>query len=156
MKKYEFEAEIIKHETLNSGYIEFPYDVEKEFGVKGQVKVKAYFDGYEYRGSLAKMGHRCHFIGLNQKVRNAIGKGPGDKVHVIIVQDTEERAVEIPMELDNLLHTNPNEKEFFHKLSYSHKREYIEWILSAKKEDTKDRRLLLCIEMLKAQKKTPK
>ncbi len=74
MKKYEFEAEIIKHESLNSGYIEFPYDVMEEFGVKGQVKVKAYFDGYEYRGSLAKMGHKCHFIGLNQKVRNAIGR----------------------------------------------------------------------------------
>jgi hypothetical protein len=68
LKKYEFEAEIIKHETLNSGYIEFPYDVMEEFGTKGQVKVKAHFDGYEYRGSLVKMGHTCHLIGLNQKV----------------------------------------------------------------------------------------
>ncbi|WP_269851726.1 DUF1905 domain-containing protein [Methanosarcina horonobensis] len=43
MSKYEFDARIIKHEGLDAGYIEFPYVVEKEFGKKGQVKVKAFF-----------------------------------------------------------------------------------------------------------------
>lgn len=31
-KKYEFETVIIKLSTLNSGYIESPYDTFKEFG----------------------------------------------------------------------------------------------------------------------------
>ena len=60
MKVYEFDAEIIKHEGIDGTYVEFPYAVEKEFGTRGQVKVWATFDGYEYRGSLANMGfHRC-------------------------------------------------------------------------------------------------
>lgn len=40
MKKYEFDALVIKHEKVNSGYVEFPFDTVKEFGKKGQVKVK--------------------------------------------------------------------------------------------------------------------
>lgn len=39
MKVYEFDAKIIKQDSIDAAYIEFPYDVEKEFGVKGQVKV---------------------------------------------------------------------------------------------------------------------
>ena len=86
MKEYKFEAKIIKPESVDSGYIEFPYDVYKEFGKKGQVKVKAYFDGFEYRGSLVKMGTECHSIGLNKKVRDAINKQAGDTVLVLIIE----------------------------------------------------------------------
>ena len=50
-KKFEFNAEIKKHPSLNSGYIEFPYDVKKEFG-KGRVKVKSWIDGYYTRAHL--------------------------------------------------------------------------------------------------------
>lgn len=48
MKTYEFDAVIIKKDSIDAAYIEFPYDVEKEFNTKGQVKVKATFDGYEW------------------------------------------------------------------------------------------------------------
>jgi hypothetical protein len=50
MKTYEFDAEIKKQDSIDAPFVEFPYDVEKEFGVKGQVKVLATFDGCEYRG----------------------------------------------------------------------------------------------------------
>jgi hypothetical protein len=35
MKEYEFDAVLIKHKDMNAAFIEFPYDVEKEFGKKG-------------------------------------------------------------------------------------------------------------------------
>ena len=67
MKLYEFDAIIKKTDFIDATFVEFPYDVENEFGTKGQVKVKAFFDNYEYRGSLVKMGHQCHIIGNNSK-----------------------------------------------------------------------------------------
>lgn len=154
-KKYEFDAIIKKPENVESGFVEFPYEVEKEFGTKGQVKVKAYFDGYIYRGSLVKMKHHCHFIGLNKKVRDAIGKGPGDTVHVVIERDLEERTIEIPEYLAVLFKQNPEEKAFFESISFSHKRSYIEWITSAKKEETRISRIEKCLEMLKDKRKEP-
>ena len=63
-------------------------------------------------------------------------------MHVIIVQDTEERTLEISSELHEFLNSNPNEKEFFDSLSFSHKREYVEWVSSAKKAETRKKRML--------------
>lgn len=148
MKVYEFDSTIIQHPSLNSGYVEFPFDVEKEFGTRGQVKVIAAFDGYEYRGSLAKMGLDCHIIGLTQKVRSVIHKNPGDTVHVVIKQDVENRTVEIPKDFMDLLERNPEAKDYFNKLSYTNRKEYVLWITGAKKSETRERRLLESIEKL--------
>jgi len=153
-KKFEFDALIKKHETLNSGFIEFPYDVMKEFG-KGRVKVKALIDGFEYHGSLVKMGGDSHWIGINQEVRKEIGKDPGDEVHVVIEEETEERTVEVPDDLLKLMQKEPEVLAFFNKLSFTHKKEYVRWITEAKREETRKVRLVKAIEMMKKDVKTP-
>lgn len=82
-KVFEFEAIILKVPDIDGAYIEFPYDVRKEFG-KGRVKVKATFDGVEYFGSLVRMQTPGHIIGVRKDIRRAIGKEPGDKIKVRI------------------------------------------------------------------------
>jgi len=148
MKKYEFTTVIIKNDQLDSGYIEFPYDTEKEFGKKGQVKVKVWFDGFLYRGSLVKMGHPCHIVGINKEIRKTINKNPGDSVSVIIEQDTEERTVTIPNDLQDLLNQHKEARSKFEKCSYSHKKEWVMWLNDAKKEDTRLKRLQKIIDKL--------
>lgn len=154
-KKYEFTTEILKHETMDAGYIEFPYDVEEEFGTRGQVKVKATFDGHPYRGSLATMGRERHCLGVTKKVRKAIGKDPGDKVHVVIEKDEEPRTVEVPDVLQDWLNEHPEEQAFFDDLAYTYRKEYVRWITGAKREETRKRRLEKTFEMLKNRVKHP-
>lgn len=84
---YEFDAMILKVPDMDGAYIEFPYDVKKEFN-KGRVKVEATFDGYLYLGSLVRMKTPGHIIGLRKDIRKAIGKQPGDIVHVTIKERT--------------------------------------------------------------------
>lgn len=148
MKEYVFEAEIIKHPDLNAAYIEFPYDVEKEFGTKGQVKVKAWYDGAEYRGSLIRMNSPCHIIGLTQEMRQRIGKQAGDRVRVTLVRDLEPRTIELPNDLEMLLQENPEAREFFDRLSFTNRKEYVVWITSAKRAETRSNRLQETIGLL--------
>jgi len=68
--------------------------------------------------------------------------------------DYETRTVETPAALQKLLDKNKNAAVFFESLSFSHKREYVEWIISAKREDTKSKRLDVTMEKLTAQKKS--
>ena len=82
-KVYEFKALIKKVPDIDGAYVEFPYDVKKEFG-KGRVKVYAEFDGEAYEGSLVRMGTPCHIIGLRKDIRAKINKQPGDEVNVTI------------------------------------------------------------------------
>jgi len=68
--------------------------------------------------------------------------------------DYANRTIEVPKELQKLLDKNKTAAAFFDELAFSHKREYVEWIVSAKKEETKARRLETTMEKLAAQKKT--
>jgi hypothetical protein len=145
---YEFDAVIIKVEG-GGAYVEFPYDVEKEFGTKGRVPVRATFDGIGYRGLLVRMGAPCHIIGIRSEVQRRIGKGPGDTVRVTIEKDDEPRTVEVPPDLEEALDGDPEAKEIFERMSYSHKREYVEAILEAKRPQTRAKRIERTIEMLK-------
>lgn len=83
MKRYEFDAVIKKVPNIDGAYVDFPYDVKKEFN-KGRVKVIATFDGIEYLGSLVKMKTPNHIIWLRKDIRKIINKQPGDIVHVTI------------------------------------------------------------------------
>jgi Uncharacterized protein conserved in bacteria len=153
-EKIRFEARIYQVEGMNAGYIEFPFSVEELFGTRGQVKVKAIFDGkVEYRGSLANMGRNCHTLGLTIAIRQSLSKNFGETIIVELERDLEVREVSIPDDAQHLLNENPDEKAFFEKLSYTHRKEYINWITSAKREETRAKRLIQFIGKLQQKKK---
>jgi hypothetical protein len=151
----EFDAILNGHEGMEALSINFPYDVEELFGTRGQVKVKVTYDGVPYRGSLAKMGHPCHFLLVRKDIRKLIGKNAGDTVHVTVERDTEERVVEMPADLSTLLDAHPEARTRYDKLSYTHRKEYVRWIEEAKKPETRERRVQKTVEMLLDGKKNP-
>jgi uncharacterized protein YdeI (YjbR/CyaY-like superfamily) len=119
------------------------------------VKVKATFDGHHYRGVIANMGTSCHILGLRKDIRAAIGKAVGDKVLVTIEKDTEERIVDVPEDLKKALEKSKIAKAFYDALSFTNRKEYAVWISSAKKKETRERRLEETIKKLLAGKKNP-
>jgi len=104
VKKYKFKA-VIKSSAVGKGgaAVEFPYDVESEFGTRGNVPVQATIDGEPYRGSLMNCGMAHHALGVLKGVREKIGNGPGDSVDVVVWKDEEVRTVEVPAEFERLL-----------------------------------------------------
>lgn len=152
--KISFTAPIIQVDGMNAGYVEFPFIVEEVFGTRGMVKVKALFDGKaEYRGIMSNMGTGCHILILTQEVRRKLGKSFGDFVLVELEHDLEKREVIIPEDVQNLLTEYPEAFAFFEKLSYTHRKEYINWITSAKREETRAKRMIEFIDKLQNKKK---
>jgi hypothetical protein len=64
--------------------------VKAEFG-KGRVPVTETFDGEVYEGSLVRMKTPCHIIGIRKEIRAKIGKQPGDKIKVTLVERNTNR-----------------------------------------------------------------
>lgn len=151
MKKYKFSAEIMA--KGNGTFVYFPYDVKKEFGTKGQIKVKAKFNGFEYCGSLAPMGMEFHLLGIRKEIRDTIKKDIGDIIEVIVEQDLEPRIVEVPKDFKLALDNNNSAKEIFEKFAYTHRKEYVRWIEEAKKEETRNKRIAKAVEMISVGKK---
>lgn len=146
-----FTAEIKKHEGIDGAYVDIPFDVEAVFGAK-RVKVKAWFDGIEYRGSIVRMGG-CYWLGITQAMRKAIGKNPGDQVEVVVEKDMEERVAEIPEDFQAALERNPEAKACYEKLSFTHQKEYRVWIAEAKRAETRLTRIDKALQMLVVKQK---
>jgi bifunctional DNA-binding transcriptional regulator/antitoxin component of YhaV-PrlF toxin-antitoxin module len=129
-------------------FVVVPFDVEARFGKK-RVKVKATIDGVPYRGSLMRMGGPCHMLGVLKEIREQLGKRPGDQVCVVLEEDTEPRLVQVPEDLRQALDAQPDAGRFFDGLSYTHQKEYVGWVAEARRPETREKRILKVVEMLR-------
>lgn len=65
------------------------------------------------------------------------------------------KEVRLPDDLAAALKKNKKLNDYFHSLSFSHKKEYVEWVVEAKKEETRQRRIEGTLERLAKGWKNP-
>jgi hypothetical protein len=143
--RYEFEATIAAADR-GGAYVAVPPDVVAALG-RGRIPVIATFDGIEYRGSVVSMGSGL-VIGVLQRIRTELGKAAGDMVTVTLTLDDEPRRVDVPDDLRAAL-ADAHLQERFDALSYSHRREYVNWIEEAKRPGTRQRRIAQTVERVR-------
>lgn len=119
-------------------------DKKKRFGWR---KVKGTIDGFEIKKyHLMPMGDGRLFLPVKAEIRKKIKKKEGDLVHIILYPDND--PLEVPEELMICMQDEPQALEFFNSLSESERKFYIQWIDSAKREETKIDRLAKTINRL--------
>ena len=59
-----------------------------------------------------------------------------------------EKKVEVPAYFIKALKKNSSARKTFDAFSYSHRKEYVEWIVEAKTEETRERRIAAAIELI--------
>jgi hypothetical protein len=151
MPEFNFTAILKRPEGIGTWTtLDIPVEVMTNFGRKDQVKVRGTINGHPFRGSAMPHGDGSHYLVVNQAIRDAIGASLGDLVQVSMQEDQEERKVILPKDLKAALQVNPQVALIFNKLSYSHQKQYVEWIESAKKADTRQTRINKTIQMLPA------
>jgi hypothetical protein len=146
-KKQTFTA-TIQNAGGGGAFVEIPFDVEEVFGAK-KPRIRAMIEGVSYRGLLVRMGGPNHMLIILKGIREQIGKTFGDEVTITVEPDIEPRVIEVPAELKKAFKTEKDAKDNFEKLSYTHRKEYVTWINEAKKEETRQNRIVKAIEMLK-------
>jgi len=123
-----------------------PFDVRAVFG-KARAPVRGTVNGYPFRTTVATYGGR-YFLGFRREIREAAGFDDGDRLSVVIELDDEPRTVEVPEELQAALSADDAARAAFEGLSYTHRREYVEWV-GAKREETRRARLERAVGMLR-------
>ena len=132
---------------------ELPFDPRQEYG-RARAPIRVTIAGFTFRTTVAVYGGRA-IVGVNKANREAAGVEAGDRVPVEIDLDTEPREVEVPPELAEALEPEPELREFFDGLSYTHRREYADWVAEAKREETRMRRAAKAVELLRDGVDTP-
>jgi Bacteriocin-protection, YdeI or OmpD-Associated/Domain of unknown function (DUF1905) len=146
-----FRTTILQSNKTATG-IRVPDDVIAALGSSRRPPVQVTVNGYTYRTTVAVMNGAFMF-GVSADVRTNAGVAGGDEVDVEIVLDAEPREVSVPADLKTALDADPEANRFFQSLSYSHKSAYVLWIESAKKDETRQRRIPEAIRMLQEGRK---
>ncbi len=69
--------------------------------------------------------------------------------------DVDKRQITLPAVMIQALKNYPEALNFYHRLSFTNKKEYLLWILTAKQEKTRNERLSKLVEKLSAGLKNP-
>jgi hypothetical protein len=147
MPQRKFEV-VLKSEGPGS-FIELPFDVKAEFG-RAKPPVTVAINGYEYRSTVAVYGGK-YFLPVRKEHRDAAGVAAGQTVSVVVKPDDEPRAVEPPKDLAAQLAKDAELKNAWKKLSFTHQREHVEALESAKRPETRARRLSKLLEALRGE-----
>jgi hypothetical protein len=103
---------------------------------------------YTFRTTVAVYGGQP-MIGVNKGHRAAAGIGIGDSFDVVVALDEEPRVVEVPTDLAEALAADGAAHAAFDKLSYTHRRVYVEWIAEAKRPATRARRVAATVDRVR-------
>lgn len=142
MPTVEFDARLIARGPKGAWvFLDFPVSASKQLGSPGRVPVWGTMNGHPFRTSAFPTGDGTHQIAVNKALQSGADAKPGDRVRVVLQVDTEPREVKPPLDLTKALAHAPEAKRNFDALSYGHRKAYVEWILGAKKPETRARRI---------------
>lgn len=127
--------------------IPVPADVVASFGPGKRYPVVATINGHSYRTTVVVYDGQF-MIPLAAENREAAGVAAGEEIEVDLVLDTAPREVEVPDDLAAALESSAAAKEFFAKLAYTHRKEYVRWIEEAKKPETRATRVEKTLALL--------
>jgi len=150
-KRREFDGRLVARGPGGAWtFLPIPFDVQKEFGKKSRVPVSGTINGFAFRNSLMPEGDGTHSMMVGKELQAGAKAKPGDKVRVSLQVDDTERTVEVPDELKRALKGDAGAKSAFEALPYSSKKEFADWIGTAKKAETKAARVEKALDLLKS------
>ena len=137
---YNFEAEIkLLEGKIKWSVVYFPHSVHEIFGTSGRVPVIITVDGHEFDQTLLPSRNGHYFV-YNKIISQKVGKKRGDSVEVTLRKAEGKREVEVPDYIKEKLTEFKALDPFLRQPDYM-KREQINHIAAAKKEETKIARL---------------
>ncbi|MEV6427083.1 YdeI/OmpD-associated family protein [Nocardia sp. NPDC051463] len=128
--------------------LEVPPEVIAALGEGARPPVTISINGHSWKSRVALMRGR-YLLGLSNANRQAAGVAIGDEVEVEVEVDTQPRVVVEPPDFARALDEDPVARAAYDNLAHSRKREHVHAIESAKKPDTRRRRIEKAITTLR-------
>ncbi len=129
-------------------YAQIPEILQDKHSPFGWVRVRGTIDDFEIKKyHLMPMGNGSLFLPVKASIRKKIGKKEGDIVRVVLYADN--LPTEIPEELKTCLQDEPNAYQTFLSYTDGEQKTFIDWIYSAKNDETKVERIVKMLEKLR-------
>jgi len=128
--------------------VEIPETVVKKLGSGKRVPVRVTLNGAKYRSTIAVYGNR-YYLPARKEIRDAARLVPGGRARVSLEVDTAPRTVTVPADLARAL-AAAKVRPDFDAFSFSHRKEFVEWLTSAKRAATRAARVPKVVAQVRA------
>ncbi len=115
--------------------------------------VEGTINGSSFHATLEPDGQKSHWLKVDRKLRKAAGAEPGDTVSLEITPAAEEPEPEVPADLRKALAGASKARALWSDITPVARRDWIQWIVSAKRPETRVRRVENACSMLAAGKR---
>lgn len=155
--KIRFKAKLLRPAATAQGgswtFLILPKNASAKLPTRGMTTGKGTINGYPFRATLEPDGQRSHWLKVNRKMREAAGADVGDVVTLEIISAGEEPEPRVPADLRKALAAAPKARALWSDITPIARRDWIHWITSAKRPETRARRIANACEMLAAGKR---
>jgi len=128
--------------------IEVPEKVVKKLDAGKRVPVRVALNGVKYRSTIAVYGGR-YYLPARKAICEAANLVPGGRARVSLEVDAAPRTLEVPADLARAL-AAAKVRSDFDALSFSHRKEFVDWVTSAKRAETRALRIPKVIAQVRA------
>src|SRR5437763_4082779 len=143
--KIRFKAKLCRPaESAKTGswtFLTVPKNASAKLPSRSMTAVEGTINGFPFRATLEPDGQRSHWLRVNRKMREAAGADAGDVVTLEIAPSAEELELRVPADLRKALAAAPKARTLWSDITPIARRDWIHWIASAKRAETRARRV---------------
>ena len=155
--KIRFKAKLLRPGvTAKAGswtFLTLPKSASARLPSRGMTTVDGTINGASFRATLEPDGQKSHWLKVTPKLREAAGVDAGDVVTLEMAPAAEEPEPRVPADLRKALASAPQARASWSCLTPVARRDWIHWIASAKRAETRARRVDNACAMLAAGKR---
>lgn len=150
-----FKAKLLRPAEAGRGsawaFLVLPKTASAKLPSRGMEAVQGNINGHPFRATLEPDGQKSHWLKVTKKMREAAGAKVGDVVPVeLSVADSQPR---VPADLRKALSASPKARALWSEITPIARRDWIHWITSAKRAETRARRIDSACDMLASGKR---
>lgn len=129
-------------------FLVLPRDASAKLPTRSMTAVEGTLDGHPFKATLEPDGQASHWLKVDRKLREAAGAQPGDTIELEIRPAERQPEPEVPDDLRKALDDSPEAQATWSDITPIARRDWIQWITSAKRAETRARRIDNACDML--------
>lgn len=149
--KIRFKATLLRPATPRNAswaFLVLPAHASAKLSTRGMTTVDGVLEGHPFKATLEPDGQGSHWLKVSRALREATGARIGDTVALEITPAVGELEPSVPADLRKALAAAPQARAQWSGLTPVARRDWIAWITSAKKAETRARRVANACDML--------
>lgn len=156
----QFKAKLYRPSGTDKGapwtFLNLPQDASDQLPARSMVSVEGTFNGSPFQTTLIPDGNGGHWMKVNPTLSEAMGARAGDMIEFEIAPVTKEPEPEVPEDFQKALEkAGPTAQATWAAITALARRDWIFWIVSGKKAETRVKRIEVALSKLSKGNRRP-